>query len=270
MNEKQLSRVVEHLAEELAPSNGIDLWSAIQKRLTMNTARTKGGSDSVGQLLVQNKFLHLAALMAVALLFGAVLLTTPQGRIWAQEVTHFFARAASDTLPLQAWQRAPLPTSAPGDATPDPANILSAHQTVQEVEQQSGFDLHEPAWLPEHLTFVGATFEQDHSIARIFYRQDETNGLVLKEEFFTGTEDCELCNTVGASAEIKSVLIGQVTGEYVEGVWKLTENGPAWESDPYMKTLRWQEGHIAFELQYMGPPDTLTQTDMVAIAKSLK
>jgi hypothetical protein len=266
MNEKQLSRVMAHLAEELVPANGIDLWSAIQHRLALNTASTHRGRDTT----VQTKAFRLAAFAVAALLFAALLLITPQGRIWAQEVTHFFSRAASDALPLQTWQRAPLPTSGPGDATPDPASILSAHQTVQEVEQQSGFDLHEPAWLPAHLTFVGATFEQDHSIARIFYRQDETNGLVLKEESFTRTEDCALCNTVGASAEVKSVLIGQVMGEYVEGVWKLTENGPVWESDPYMKTLRWQEDHIAFELQYMGSPDTLTQADMVAIAKGLK
>jgi hypothetical protein len=40
-------------------------------------------------------------------------------------------------------------------------------------------------------------------------------------------------------------------------------------NDPYLKTMRWQANGIAFELGYMGPPDTLSKEDMIAIASSI-
>lgn len=75
---------------------------------------------------------------------------------------------------------------------------------------------------------------------------------------------------MGASASVERVQIGNTAGEYVQGVWKLTENGPIWENDPYLQTLRWQVDGIAYELQYMGPPDMLTKDDLVKIASSLQ
>ncbi len=41
-------------------------------------------------------------------------------------------------------------------------------------------------------------------------------------------------------------------------------------SDPYLQTLRWQANGMAFELLYMGPPDSVTRADLIAIAESLK
>ncbi len=69
---------------------------------------------------------------------------------------------------------------------------------------------------------------------------------------------------------IETVQIGKDPGEFVEGVWKLIDGNYVWESDPYMKTLRWQANGIAFELQYMGPPERVTKGDMLAVAESLK
>ncbi|HLF91267.1 MAG TPA: hypothetical protein VI451_20145, partial [Anaerolineales bacterium] len=60
-----------------------------------------------------------------------------------------------------------------------------------------------------------------------------------------------------------------VTGEYVEGVWKLNGTSKDWESDPYLKTMRWQVNGIAFELLFMGPPDSVTKAELIAIAESL-
>lgn len=83
-------------------------------------------------------------------------------------------------------------------------------------------------------------------------------------------DDCELCGKVGADAAIEKVSIAGNEGEYAEGVWKLTDQGPVWEADPYLKTMRWQENGMAFELLYMGPPETLTKDDLIAIAASIK
>ncbi|MGD0707827.1 MAG: hypothetical protein ABSA51_05180 [Anaerolineaceae bacterium] len=209
-----------------------------------------------------------AASLLTLTILAVLLLVTPQGKAWAQEILRFFTRSTSDNLPVQSWQLTPQPTSeAP---TSDPASILDANQTVSEVEQQAGFHVLEPAWLPDSLTFAGASLETDHNIARLFYRLVETNGLVLRQQPVKLTDTCELCGEVGSSAAVEEVSIGNETGEYVEGVWSLTDQGPVWEDDPYMKTLRWQANGMAFELMFMGPPDAVSKNDMIAVAASLK
>lgn len=268
MNEKQLSRVISHLAEELVPAD-VDLWPAIRDRFETRHKPSQKRESFMNANLIQHRRWRLAGAFLLSLLvLGVLLLATPQGRAWAQEILRFFSRAESDHLPVQSWQQSPIPVSS--TITPDPSSILDADQTVVEVEQSAGFDVLEPTWLPDNLTFVGATLEQEQTIVRLFYRYIETNGLVLREEPFQRTEDCELCGEVGSSAAVEVVKIGDTLGEYVEGTWKLTDNGPVWDSDPYLKTIRWQTNGMAFELLYMGPPDTVTKEDMIAIAKSLE
>lgn len=211
--------------------------------------------------------LRLAAIIAVALVFATGLfLATPQGKTWAQTIIHFFTRAESDALPVQSFQRTAIPTT----VTPDPADINNANLTVSQVEQQAGYHVFEPAKLPEGLSFVGATFDAGKHSVRLFYRDDEMNGFVLREEPFQQSDDCELCGKVGASAGVEPVQIGGAPGEYVQGVWKLTDHGPEWVSDPYLQTVRWQVNGMAFELLYMGSPDSFTKSDMVAMAESVR
>jgi hypothetical protein len=49
---------------------------------------------------------------------------------------------------------------------------------------------------------------------------------------------------------------------------ELTETGPVWQNNPYLKTLRWQKDGMAFEMIYMGME--LTKTDLLTIAGSMK
>jgi hypothetical protein len=213
---------------------------------------------------------RISAAISLAVLTLAILVAaTPQGRAWAQEIIYFFTRADSNNLPLQSWQLTPIPEN----STPDAGFIFN--QAVIKVEQQAGFHVLEPTSLPDNLSFDGASYEPEHNIVRISYRDnqgepDDTNGLVLRQESFQIADDCELCGVVGASAVIEMVQIGSVTGEYVVGVWKLTDNGPVWESDPYLQTLRWQANGIAFELLYMGTPESITKADLIATAESIK
>lgn len=94
--------------------------------------------------------------------------------------------------------------------------------------------------------------------------------MVLRQEPGLTTDECVLCGKVGADTAVQEVSIAGVYGEYVEGVWNLTEQGPVWEADLYLKTMRWQNNGMAFELMYMGPPDTLSKQDMIAIAESMR
>jgi hypothetical protein len=268
MNDKQLSRIMDDLARERV-ADDVDLWPAIQGSLKKSNKPSQKGDLFMNTKPTRNRVLPwVAASLLTLSILAVLLLVTPQGKVWAQDILRFFTRSTSDTLPVQSWQLTRQPTSeAP---TSDPADIGDANQTVSEVEQQAGFHVLEPAWLPDSLTFSGASLETDHNIARLFYRLVETNGLVLRQQPVKLTDTCELCGEVGSSAAVKEVTIGDETGEYVEGVWNLTDQGPVWEDDPYMKTLRWQANGMAFELMFMGPPDAVSKDDMIAVAASIK
>ncbi len=266
MSEKKIALILSHMAEAAAPGDAIDLWPQLLARLQARSPQSNTGV-TMKPYANSSKRLRAAALIVVACLLAAgFFLSTTQGQVWAQSILHFFTRAESDTLPVQSWQQEPIPTR----ASPDPSDINSATRSVAEVEGLAGFNVLEPTHLPDTLTFAGANIDESKKIAYLFYRFEGTNGLVLRQEPFQQADDCELCGEVGASAEIQTVQIGDTTGEYVEGVWNLTDDGPVWVADPFLKTLRWQAAGMAFELLYMGPPDSLTQAQMTAIAESLR
>lgn len=262
-----LQSLLYHIAKDRLPPQEINLWPSLRNRLLEERHIY---SNRLSQSISIQKRKSVAVVSVLIIMMLAMLLFTPQGRVWAQEFLQFFSRAQTDTLPVQSWQLTPQPTLAPGTAAPDPASIFEAKLSINEVEVQSGFAVKEPTWVPKHLTLVGTTYDPPRSLIRIFYRLEESNGLVLKEEFYASPDTCALCNEVGASANVETVQIGNATGEYVQGVWKLTENGPIWENDPYLQTLRWQADGIAYELQYMGPPERLTKEELVKIASSLQ
>ena len=261
MNEQQLHQLLSNIAEGLAPKETINLWPTIESQL------------SSPKRFAQHTYpKRVAWVTLVILLFGLVFIVTPQGRVWAQEFLHFFIRTDSDTLPLQSWQLTSQPTLAPGTtATPDPANIFfEAKLNVIQVEEQYGIDLKEPTWLPENFVIVGATFDPTHSVGRIFYSGGDYDDLVLKEEIYSSPDTCDLCDKVGESASVEFVQIGNVKGEYVQGVWNLTDSGPIWENNPYLQILRWQVDGVAYELLFQGQPDSIVKEDLVNIASSLE
>jgi hypothetical protein len=152
--------------------------------------------------------------------------------------------------------------------------------TIAEAESAAGFDILEPTWLPESLSFDGAVFEssqwgeRSQDTVRTFYSfgpRLESNGIVLRQGPIKSIEACDICDLVGSSAQVESVQIGDTTGEYAVGVWKADDAGNwIWSDDPWLQTLRWQEDDIAFELLYMGPPEEITKADLIAIAESLQ
>jgi hypothetical protein len=141
--------------------------------------------------------------------------------------------------------------------------------TTSEVETRAGFDVPEPATLPDGMVFLGASFDPLYSLVSLSYGYSgDDRRILIKQQPINSGEVCDLCGIVGASASVQTVQIGKVTGEYAEGVWELTDNGPIWRDDPYLKTLRWQKDGKAFELIFMGTE--LEKDALVAVAASMK
>jgi hypothetical protein len=157
---------------------------------------------------------------------------------------------------------------------------------VNEVESLAGFDVLEPAWLPPVLFFEGAAFEPrewdrpKNTVKISYYFSSEklgpglaSNGIVITQQPLDSLEGCTLGTgcLVGAGAEVEPVQIGGLPGEYLIGVWQADNAGNwIWVHEPYLQRVRWQNRDMAFEILYMGPPEEITKTDLIAIAESMR
>jgi hypothetical protein len=140
---------------------------------------------------------------------------------------------------------------------------------VKSAESQAGFDIWEPVKIPVGMTFLGAAFDPSlKMVSQSFGYYEADQRILIKQQPANTSEACDLCGIVGATASVENVQIGDVTGEYALGVWNLTDTGPVWQDDPYLKTIRWHKDGMAFELLYMGME--VEKEELVAIAASMK
>ncbi len=266
MDRKEIKSIIQDAVENEIPTSEIDLWKTVKASLvekqtqqgaTMNTTKPRGMSRFVYVTMV------IAALLMLTIL-------TPQGRAFAQTLFQLFIRAGQDRYPLQAWQMTP----------PVQTSLESPFKySVQEAESLAGYDILSPVDVPSGMVFVGASYDEKyHIVAQAFGQSADTLELSLWQQPLEYYHPCgdisNYCdnmlggNLAGASADIQTVQIGNLTGEYVEGVWNLTDNGPVWEPTPYAKTLRWKNDTLIFELVYNGID--LTRDDLVKLAESIR
>jgi hypothetical protein len=163
--------------------------------------------------------------------------------------------------------------------------------TLAQAAAQAGYDVLEPVKPPFILSFSGARYDAELNRVIMFYLLDQTrwgpntDGLVLSEQLAPNGVDCGLCGfvrgdfaaskaaypykVVGSDATIETVLIGDVSGLYVEGNWEARDkNGMKWFNDPNVKILRFQKDGRAFELLYYGM--AIDKEDLIAIAESIR
>lgn len=265
MDKKEIQSIIQDAVEGEIPVSQIDLWQTVktslvekqtQQGVKMNKNRTRRVSHLAYATLV------IAALLTLAFI-------TPQGRAFAQNILQLFVRADQDRYPLQAWQMTP------------PAQTSSESPfkySLQQAESLAGYDVLSPVEMPFGMVFVGASYDEKyHIVAQAFGQSAEFLELSLWQQPLEYYQPCgdisQPCdnmlggNLAGASADIQTVQIGDLTGEYVEGVWNLTDNGPVWEPTPFLKTLRWKNDTMIFEL--IGGIDQ-TRDDLVKLAESIR
>ena len=184
----------------------------------------------------------------------------------------------------------PQPLAAAATPTPEPFDFHAVYPlTLAEAEQTAGFIVPSPARLPEALSFLGASYDEEAKSVQLFYQYNRpdmpelTDGLSIRMLILPESGPCRLCGflvgqyvnksetaerVVGENATIETIQIGEFTGQYVEGVWSFTNQGPVYDTTSYMKTLRWQADGMAFELSYMGM--AIDKEDLITIANSLR
>ena len=222
-------------------------------------------------------------LIATALVLVIVLFATPLGSALAQEFVELFSRSESNVMPNYPGQTAiardatmtAAPTITPGaqttttptpTRTPNPTSKEYANLTIEEVEQIAGFDVLAPTYLPRPIEFYGANYDPKSNVVFLFY----DGGMLIRQEPVTGTDDCDLCSEVGATARVESVQIGDIEGELIYGVWHLKDENKYWLFTPQIRRVRWQTNNTVFELLYDRCPSQLTNEDLLEMAESFQ
>ena len=265
MDQKDVPSILQDALEDQLPASEIKLWKAV--RASLVAVPNQQGEKM--KTLQPRRVLHAAYISLILVALLALALVTPQGRAFAQNILQLFVRADKDRYPLQAWQMTP------------PAQTSSESPfkySVQEAEALAGYAVSGPVEPPFGMMFVGASYDEKyHIVAQVFGLSSDSIGLSIWQQPLEYYQPCgdisDHCdnmlgsNLAGASADIQNVQIGNMSGEYVEGVWNLTNNGPVWEPTPYLKTLRWKTDTMIFEL--VGGLDQ-TREDLVTLAESLR
>jgi hypothetical protein len=198
--------------------------------------------------------------------------------------------ALAESMTTESVTKLPMPPTATPETTEwnlgDTFNL-----TIAQAEELAGFKLLMPHHLPEYLSLIGARYDSETTVVIVYFRlianwnEPYDNGITLSQQIVSNPNDCAICDIVignsselgqvhgpkivGANSNLETVQIGDITGKYVEGVWTGTDCcGWIWDSDEYVKTLRWQINDMAFELSDVG--SGLSKADLIAIAESLK
>ncbi|MCB2214341.1 DUF4367 domain-containing protein [bacterium] len=275
MSEKQIKKLIRSLADEKAPGETIDLWPAINDRLQNPEGRPRRNWRS--RLRIAGAALGLAVLLT-----GVVFLLTPQGQAWAQDTFQFFTKTESDRISFDLYHATQAArtstatseeTSVAGEAeaTPTSASQVPDGMTIEEVQALAGFVPFQPYWLPESFEFAEAFYDEETKVVTLMYYRlgDVSTAFGLKQEPFAYLSDCDICSSVGTSADIEKVSINGAYGAYVEGVWTGEEGDSVWKNDQYMKRMIWQLNGMAFELAYNGFPAYMLKEDMIEIAEGV-
>ncbi|HLO16382.1 MAG TPA: hypothetical protein VK206_16235 [Anaerolineales bacterium] len=299
MDSKNIRSILQDALEKKIPSSQIHLWPAVQAILVAG----KDTSFQQGKKVIirphRRSRLALVTLMIIALL--ALVLLTPHGRAWAQEVVQFFKRINSTTVQLSNEEtkqindiNEPLdlplvpvfiPTASPdmagisGCETPQKAQ--SYHCQVALAGSKLGFDLKEFPQKPSDWELKSLSFNTDLQMAAMSYELDirHISGISYSSfEFAQGRGN--FSNPYGNNPwdavpadKVEPVSIGSYQGEYVKGGFGLpsASNTLIWFEDDRQR-LVWSEGARWYLFDFrpnLNVRDSMGKDDLIHLAESL-
>jgi hypothetical protein len=271
---------IEELLENLKPTSS----KRLDRRLS-NAPWT--------QRAVNRRRFGITAILFV-LVAMSIIAATPQGRVWAQSLLHFFERG--DAMPVapvtggilptrtpQPTYQAELVTISPGETdsgaffTPTPATTgevgdVVYNLTLEDAQKLAGFAIRVPSVVPAGYDLSEISFDrQTDTVWQIYKFLPYQSG-----EMFVISQSPENAPiTIGQDAAVEQIQVGDVMVEHVAGMW-FAVTGASWETwDPNtpLHTFRWEEDGFYFTLQFVVgetfSPAYLSQQNMVAVIEVL-
>jgi len=295
MKNNDLKSVLTDIVEEALPSSDIDLLPTLTRKLAAQKPKNK----MFLRLFAQGSLLRRALLTVLALALAfTVLLITPQGRAWAQEVFQFFKRTNSTTIQLsenelkrmeiadEPYDLPLVPVSiptlspemavVPGCETPQKSQSYRCQVAL--AESQLGFDLKELPAKPEDWEFEFLHFDTASKTATLGYAFDFsymsystlyfTQGLGDFPEFYQNNP----WEVVPAN-KVEIVKVGDYNGEYVKGSFSVPTGSSNLEwSEDHLKRLAWSDGTKWYLIKLwrnLNLLDTMGREQLIELAEGL-
>jgi hypothetical protein len=251
-----------NLLKRLRPSPG----ERFQRR--MADAPWMLNSTSRGSKMMSTRALRFVAVASLALILSLiVLLATPWGRTFAQELLRFFQSAPVEQFDVPAQVEPTNPDLLP---TAMPPTFI----TVAEAEAQIGFDAKELPEVPSGLDFLGATVVPSLEMIQLNYNCTGGGCGLFIMQSRGGWQDTQW-SAIPAAGAIESVTINDLPGEYVKGAFVVFagDTQSTWNPNAPIQRLRWQDGGMYFEIEMAGdvePAEWIDREALIGLAESLR
>ena len=217
----------------------------------------------------RNRYLRFAVLM---LLFTTltVLLLSPPLRSLARNWIQYFLPGRQDHIEISVDDLSPSELF----KYASPENFP---YTVAQAAKLAGYPVFQPSSVFQGMQLVGARYEHPSQSVVLLYQGTGYNLLLsqhpvdIRQEYFS----------IGASADVEKVTIGDVYGEYVAGGWVNFSNTPVpastgdidlqatWDASLPQHTLRWQAHNMEFQLRSTGSHG-LDKEELITIAQTIR
>lgn len=260
MNRDQLKDSLTQYLQEEIPPDTIHLWTGLKRSLVAKAQL----SAQQGDLKMKNykrsslRWTTVVPVIAVMFLVGALLLATPQGRAFAQNIIKLFTRldqneqaAPKLEASLEPQSISPVVTGPVEtlDSKQDCGSIIAPRCDLATVQKETRFKVHGLSAVSEQLEFIGA-IDLSNGIA-IRYTGDRGELLLIET---LADENSATIWTVGNSASIQSTEVNRYPAEFVQGAWsglRLTGESDSqleWDESLPARTLRWQIEDVDYTL----------------------
>ncbi|PKN90685.1 MAG: hypothetical protein CVU44_22490 [Chloroflexi bacterium HGW-Chloroflexi-6] len=249
MKNDNLNVILTDLAEHAKPAAQIDLWPTLKENLA-----TSDGQPNKGKPIMNpNPVLSRAALAALALiLVFAILLASPQGQAFAQELLKYFTTTSQKWLP--AWPMpAPVPTYAlEVEAVPQPSSLdmpdcgpvispISSTFLCQLNDAQSKLGFIIKSFPAEYVdaTFHVMEIDLENKAIRLSFLGEDASYSIAQ-----GLGDFPV-ETMGYAVHqdaIQLTQVGKYPAEYAAGSFIFSEDtSMTWDPTSPRYQLRWKE-----------------------------
>ena len=280
------------IADQEAPEGTIDLWPSVQEHVTLHQTVVHHSRGEHKMKSMSRNVKILTPIALVLFLLAALVAFTPHGRALAETVIKFFVTTDQTSFLVPTVQPSvsspdeqtyllelvPVQITSPIGSTPavpdqncEGAALLTYVCRIKSAEEKVGFDAKEFPAVPQGVVFSNVEVNAAQGEIKITYEVIGGGGWIDLRQGIGDISD-GLWGRVPAEA-VEAVLIGDLPGEYVQGIYTSDGSGEAtWNPNAGSQRLRWQDGERWFSIEKNGDPypiEYLGREEMLALATTL-
>jgi hypothetical protein len=271
MTTQKTNQPIETLLSETMPQPAAAFEQRLEARLLARLEQKADVTHKDNETMLKRRLSRMQQAFAIAAavtLMFAVVMTVPPLRSFAQDIIgDIFIQGEDDVLEPSDYYPPVVMMSGP-------ANLGQEHVDFEIIQFSTLLDNFRPrtTYFISYDERMIAT-SADITVVEKKYlnpRTDALMALVYVEGYTASAEWQEHGGKlVGASAEIETVSIGNVTGQYLRGIWRYDQSQQlmVWDNDHPRQIIAWWQDEVIVAI--VTQSDDLTQDDLIAAAEAV-